>query len=81
MAVAVFAPATVGERYTERLTAAGGIAPYTWAASGLPRGWDLDARRGVISGLPFKCPNFFIGENELRVFDTLNVPQRYGAEV
>ena len=46
------APASVGEPYTERLTAAGGTAPYKWAASGLPRGLDLDANRGVISGLP-----------------------------
>ena len=50
------APATVGEHYTQTLTAAGGKIPYKWAASGLPSGLDLDTNGGVISGLPSAPP-------------------------
>ena len=46
------APATVGEPYTERLTAAGGSPPYKWVASGLAVGLDLEVSSGVISGIP-----------------------------
>ena len=47
------APATVGERYTEKLTAAGGMAPYTWAASGLPSGLGSRRQPGRHQRTPF----------------------------
>jgi hypothetical protein len=42
---------TVGAAYTTSFTAAGGIAPYTFSASGLPAGLSMSAA-GVISGTP-----------------------------
>lgn len=42
----------VGAEYTGSLTAIGGIAPYTWGATGLPAGLSLNASSGVISGTP-----------------------------
>jgi streptogramin lyase len=45
-------PATVGERYTQTLTASGGETPYKWAEAGLTDSFGLDANSGIISGLP-----------------------------
>lgn len=47
--------ATKGEKYSERLTASGGIAPYTWTVSSgtLPPGLKLSSS-GVLSGTPTK---------------------------
>ncbi len=42
--------ATVGKPYSVKLTAAGGIAPYTWSAPGLPAGLSLNG--DTISGTP-----------------------------
>jgi hypothetical protein len=39
-------------RYSQTLTATGGIPPYTWTANGLPTGLTIDANSGVISGVP-----------------------------
>ncbi|MEV7630678.1 putative Ig domain-containing protein [Actinoplanes sp. NPDC089786] len=44
--------ATVGTPTTLSLTAAGGSAPYRWAATGLPGWLTLDAATGVITGTP-----------------------------
>ncbi|HAM45800.1 MAG TPA: hypothetical protein DCM67_12365 [Propionibacteriaceae bacterium] len=44
--------AGVGVAYSLTLAATGGLAPYTWAASGLPSGLSLDTATGVISGTP-----------------------------
>lgn len=41
--------ATVGSAYTTTLAATGGVAPYTWSASGLPAGITLSSK-GVLSG-------------------------------
>ena len=38
--------------YSQTLAATGGIPPYTWSANGLPKGLEIDAARGVISGAP-----------------------------
>ncbi len=44
--------ARVGSRYEAELSAAGGRAPYTWSATGLPSGIRLNGERGVLSGSP-----------------------------
>jgi hypothetical protein len=44
--------AVVGSMYSFTLTAAGGMQPYVWSASGLPAGLSLDSRTGIISGIP-----------------------------
>ena len=41
----------VGQPYSLQLTAAGGIGPYNWSASGLPAGLTCNAA-GLISGTP-----------------------------
>ena len=43
--------AAVGQPYTFAFAAAGGVAPYTWSAAGLPDGLQLDAG-GNLSGTP-----------------------------
>ena len=44
--------ATVGSGYGFILASAGGGAPSTWSASGLPGGLSLSAHSGLISGVP-----------------------------
>ena len=48
------APGTVGTSYSQTLTAAGGITPYSWAvtAGSLPAGLTLNASTGAITGKP-----------------------------
>ncbi|MEA4890354.1 MAG: putative Ig domain-containing protein [Clostridiaceae bacterium] len=44
---------TVSQEYSSpSMTAAGGTAPYTWSAAGLPLGLNIDVYSGVISGIP-----------------------------
>jgi uncharacterized repeat protein (TIGR01451 family) len=55
--LAISAPATLpngtlGVSYTQAITATGGIAPYSWSATGLPAGLSIDPGTGVISGSP-----------------------------
>ncbi|OPC77094.1 hypothetical protein B4N89_41745 [Embleya scabrispora] len=44
--------ATAGTATTLQLSASGGTAPYTWAATGLPAGLSLDPTLGRVSGTP-----------------------------
>ena len=46
--------ATVGVKYTQTLSAAGGDAPYSWSiqSSGAPDSFALDGSSGVLSGVP-----------------------------
>ncbi|WP_433793802.1 putative Ig domain-containing protein [Actinoplanes sp. CA-252034] len=54
--IAVTTPATrtdvTGTATSLSLAATGGVAPYTWAAIGLPAGMTLNSATGVISGTP-----------------------------
>jgi len=47
----------LGQAYTANLEAAGGTAPYTWTAAGLPAGLSCSAQ-GVISGTPTQAGGF-----------------------
>jgi hypothetical protein len=42
----------VGQRYTQTLHAAGGTAPYQWAAAGAPPWLNLEPTSGVLGGTP-----------------------------
>jgi hypothetical protein len=38
--------------YTDKVVAIGGVAPYTWSATGLPPNLSINPATGVISGTP-----------------------------
>jgi len=42
----------VGVAYAQTLLATGGTLPYSWSATGLPAGLNLDATTGILSGIP-----------------------------
>src|SRR5512140_156300 len=53
LVVGTLANGTVGVAYSSTaLGASGGVAPYTWSASGLPAGLAIAASTGAISGTP-----------------------------
>jgi hypothetical protein len=51
-------PGLLGVNYTETIGVSGGVPPYTWSATGLPEGLDLDVATGQISGIA-KAPGTF----------------------
>jgi Putative Ig domain len=55
------APATIGISYSFIFTAAGGLAPLTWSATGLPPGLSFNA--GVLSGVPTVAKSFTVTIN------------------
>ncbi len=58
----VLPPAFVGQAYTARLAASGGIPPYRWsfAAGALPHGLTLAPTTGVITGTPTAAGTFAV---------------------
>jgi putative Ig domain-containing protein len=44
--------ATIGQSYSDTLTATGGPTPYTWKVTGLPKGLKVNKTTGTISGTP-----------------------------
>jgi hypothetical protein len=49
--------AQVGIAYSQQMTATGGVAPYTWTATGLPSGLTINPSTGLISGTPGPTSN------------------------
>ncbi len=49
----------IGSAYSGSLTATGGVAPYTWSATGLPNGIKLSTS-GVLSGIPTTSGDFSV---------------------
>lgn len=47
----------VGQAYSVQLQAAGGVAPYTWSATGLPAGLTMSPG-GLLSGVPTAAGSF-----------------------
>jgi len=44
--------ATIDTPYTQAIVATGGVAPYSWSATGLPSGLTINPATGTISGVP-----------------------------
>ena len=61
----------VGSLYSATMNAAGGTAPITWSASGLPGGLSINASSGVISGAPGAAGSFPV---------TVTATDRYGSQ-
>lgn len=53
------------------LTAAGGVSPYTWSATGMPPGLDLDRNSGNISGTPTTAGSYSVS---VTVSDSESLP-------
>ena len=54
---------TIGTQFGATATASGGVPPYAWSAGPLPAGLSVDAKSGVISGIP----NGPVGETDADV--------------
>ena len=62
--------AMAGRTYAARLAVSGGVRPLTWKASGAPTGLRLNARTGILSGIPRKAGTYRVN---VRVTDKLGV--------
>jgi Putative Ig domain len=65
--------ATVRRPYVARLTVSGGVRPLTWTAVGGARGLKLNARTGVLSGIPRRAGTYRLN---VQVTDKLGVRAR-----
>jgi hypothetical protein len=63
-------PAAAGARYSAALRLAGGARPFVWSARGLPRGLRVQARTGVLAGVPAGAGTYRV---RLNVRDALGV--------
>ncbi|NPV89256.1 MAG: hypothetical protein HPY50_00590 [Firmicutes bacterium] len=51
---------TMNQPYSAAIAAKGGTAPYTWSATNLPPGLNLNPQTGVISGVPAEMGSFSV---------------------
>lgn len=74
-----FPAATTDQAFTTTApTATGGVAPYTFSATGLPDGVSINSTTGVISGTPTRSGNYTV---TVTVTDTLNTTASYGGSL
>ena len=51
---------TVSQPYSATVAATGGTTPYSWSATGIPKGLTLNTTTGVLSGTPTKAGTFTV---------------------
>ena len=51
---------TINSRYSQIVTATGGLTPYAWSATSLPAGLFISASNGLLAGTPTQAGNFTV---------------------